>query len=92
MGMVCSVTPVLIEDLCVVQKEEIFNNMLCVKGTLDERPGIFIRDKPTFSSERMLHKDYDRKGSVAKKKNSGRESQRAWRQDELIGGGPPVVK
>jgi hypothetical protein len=39
----------------------------------------------------MLHKDYDRKGSVAKTK-SGRESQGAWRQDELIGGKPPVVK
>jgi hypothetical protein len=29
---------------------------------------IFVRDKPIFSSERVLHKDYDRKGSVAKKK------------------------
>jgi hypothetical protein len=25
-----------------------------------------IRDKPTFLSERMLHKDYNRKGSVGK--------------------------
>jgi hypothetical protein len=31
-------------------------------------PSIFIRDTPIFSSERMLHKDYDRKGSVAKEK------------------------
>jgi hypothetical protein len=38
----------------------------------------------------MLHKDYDRKRSV--KKITGRESQGAWRQDELIGGKPPVVK
>jgi hypothetical protein len=30
--------------------------------------------------------DYDRKGSFQGKKNSGHESQRAWRQDELIGG------
>jgi hypothetical protein len=36
----------------------------------------------------MLHKDYDRKGSV-EKKISGRG---AWRKDELIGGKPPVVK
>jgi hypothetical protein len=35
--------------------------------TLDERLGIFVRDKPVFSSERMSHKDYDRKGSVGKK-------------------------
>jgi hypothetical protein len=34
-----------------------------------------------FSSERMLHKDYGRKGSV--KKESGRESQVAWCQEEL---------
>jgi hypothetical protein len=42
----------------------------------------------------MVHKDYDRKGSVAKKKKkkTGREPQEAWRQEELIGGKPPVVK
>jgi hypothetical protein len=41
----------------------------------------------------MLHKDYDRKGSVAKKKKtSGHEPQKAWRQDKPIGGKPPVVK
>jgi hypothetical protein len=38
----------------------------------------------------MLHKDYDRKGST--EKISGRDSQGVWRQDELIGGKPPVVK
>jgi hypothetical protein len=40
----------------------------------------------------MLHKDYDRKGSVEEKENSGHEPQEAWRQDEVIGGKPPVVK
>jgi hypothetical protein len=39
----------------------------------------------------MLHKGYDGKGSVGKT-FSGRETQGAWRQDELIGGKPPVVK
>jgi hypothetical protein len=34
--------------------------------TLDKRQGIFIREKPILSSERILHKDYDRKGSVKK--------------------------
>jgi hypothetical protein len=29
-------------------------------------PSIFIRDKPIFSSERILPKDYDRMGSVEK--------------------------
>jgi hypothetical protein len=38
----------------------------------------------------MLHKGYDRKGSV--EKISGRESQGAWREDELMGGKSPVVK
>jgi hypothetical protein len=33
---------------------------------LDERPSIYMRDNPISSSERMLHKDYDRKRSVEK--------------------------
>jgi hypothetical protein len=44
----------------------------------------FIRDKPSLSWERMLHKNYDRKGSVAKKKISRRESKTTSRQDEMI--------
>jgi hypothetical protein len=34
----------------------------------------------------MLHKDYDRKSSVAKKVISGRDSQGSWIQDEPIAG------
>jgi hypothetical protein len=49
--------PELTEDLYIVTS---------VIHTLDERPSIFIRDKPIFSSERMLHKDYYHKGSVEK--------------------------
>jgi hypothetical protein len=46
-----------------------------------------------FSSEGTLHKDSYHKGSVEKKKKvSSLESQGAWRQDELIGGEPPVLK
>jgi hypothetical protein len=33
-----------------------------------QRPSIFIRDKLILLSEGMLHKDYNRKGPVAKKK------------------------
>jgi hypothetical protein len=40
---------------------------MCVICTLDERPSIFIRDKPILLLERMLHKDYDHKGTVEKK-------------------------
>jgi hypothetical protein len=32
-----------------------------------ERSSLFIRDKPSFSSERMLHKGYYLKGSGEKK-------------------------
>jgi hypothetical protein len=39
----------------------------------------------------MLHKDYDRKGSVLKI-ISDHESQGALGKDEHIGGKPPVVK
>jgi hypothetical protein len=57
-----------------------------------QRPSIFMIDTP-ISWERMLHKDYDRKGSVATTtKNSGHEPEEAWRQNEPIGGKLPVVK
>jgi hypothetical protein len=64
--MICSVKPVLTEDLCVAQKEEFSIYAICAKCTLVEKPSIFIRDKPIFSSKRMLHKDYYRKSSVGK--------------------------
>jgi hypothetical protein len=51
---------------------------------------MFIKDKPVISSERMLHENYDRKDLVGKV--SDRDPQGAWRQDELIGGKPPVAK
>jgi hypothetical protein len=38
-----------------------------VKYTFDEKPNTFTRDNPTFSSERLLHKDYFCKSSVGKK-------------------------
>jgi hypothetical protein len=38
----------------------------------------------------MLHKDYYRKSSV--EKIFGLDPRKAWRQDELIDGKPPVVK
>jgi hypothetical protein len=62
-----------------------------VKCTLDEGPGIFIRDKPIFSSERMLHKAYYRRSSVEKQSLVvGLKGLDA--KDEPIGGKPPVVK
>jgi hypothetical protein len=61
--MICSAKPALTEDLGA-------------KCSLDERPGIFMRDKPIFSSERMLDKDYYHKSSVGKR-ISGRGSQGA---------------
>jgi hypothetical protein len=56
---------------------------------------LFTRAKPIFSREKMFYGYYERKGSVAKKKKSnisGRDSQGAWRQEELISGKPPVGK
>jgi hypothetical protein len=54
-------------------------------------PAAIVNDRLILSSERMLHKDYDQRCSI-EKKNSLRESQGARRQDEMIGGKPPVVK
>jgi hypothetical protein len=53
-------------------------------------PAVIVNDRSILSSERMLHKDYDRKCSI--ENSSGRESQGAWGQDEVIGGKPPVAK
>jgi hypothetical protein len=54
-------------------------------------PSEIVNDITILSSEMMLYKDYDSKYSI-KKKKSGREPQGARRQDELIGGKPPVVR
>jgi hypothetical protein len=45
------------------------------------KPSLFIKEKPIISSERMLHKDYGHKGSVAKKKETptAHEPQGVWR-------------
>jgi hypothetical protein len=48
-----------------------------VKRTLEERPSIFIRDKPISFSDRLLHKDYYGKFSAGERKISGREPQGA---------------
>jgi hypothetical protein len=40
---------------------------MCAICTFDKWSSIFVRDKPIFTSERMLHKDYYQKGSVEKK-------------------------
>jgi hypothetical protein len=50
-----------------------------------------MTDNPIQSSDRMLRKGYDRKGSVAKK-ISCHEPQETRRQDELTGGKQPVVR
>jgi hypothetical protein len=83
--MICLAKPGVTEDLYVMQKEEF--SITCYVC----RPGIFISDQH-IPSERVLHKDYECKGSVARKEKSGREHQEAWHQAELIGGKLPVVK
>jgi hypothetical protein len=50
-----------------------------------------VNDRFVLSSERMLHKDYDRKCSVEKKITEG-GFQGACRQDEMMGCKLPVVK
>jgi hypothetical protein len=55
-------------------------------------PAAIVKVRPILSSERMLHKDYDRRCSIEKRKCSGHEAQGAWHQEEMIGGKPPVEK
>jgi hypothetical protein len=78
-------------DFYVVHKEEFSITCYMCNTYIWQWRSLFIRDKPILSSEKKLHKVYDRIGSLAKKK-SGREPQGAWRQDELIGGKPQILK
>jgi hypothetical protein len=50
-----------------VQKDNFKYNVLHAIRTLKKRPDMFMRDKRILTSERILHKDYERKGSVSKK-------------------------
>jgi hypothetical protein len=88
--MICFAKPGLTKDLYIVHKEEFSVTCYMCDTYTWQRRSLFVRDKPTLSSERMLHKDYDRKGSV--EKFSGRDPRGARRQDELLGVKSPVVK
>jgi hypothetical protein len=88
--MIYFAKPGLREDFYIVKKEELLITCyMCDTYTWQMR-NLLVRDKPILSSERMLYKDYDLKGSVVKK--CGRGCQRAWYQEEIIGGKPPAVK
>jgi hypothetical protein len=50
-----------------------------------------VNDRPILSLERMLHGTITASFQL-ENKITGRESQWACRQDELIGGKPPVLK
>jgi hypothetical protein len=55
--------------VCSEKGKKFQQHAICAIRTLDERPSIFIRDNPIFSSEKMLRyiNDYYRKSSVRKK-------------------------
>jgi hypothetical protein len=65
--------------------------MLYVQYNTLDNSQAYIQEKFNLSSERMLHKDYDRKGSVTKN-ISPLEPKGVWRQDALIDGKPTVVE
>jgi hypothetical protein len=67
-SMMCFAKPVVTEDLYTVNKEEFSITFSMCHTYTWRRASIFIRDKLIFSSERILHRDYDRKGLVAKEK------------------------
>jgi hypothetical protein len=88
--MISFAKSVLREGLYIVRKKE-FSIICCMCITYIWRKAKHIHNRQAIlSSERVLHKDYYRKGLV--EKNSGRGSQGAWHQEEMIGGKPPVIK
>jgi hypothetical protein len=72
-------------------KCKIFNNKSYVRYVHLMKGQAYSQENLILSWERMVHKDYDSNGSV-EKKNSGRESQGTWHQDELTGRKPPAVR
>jgi hypothetical protein len=75
-------------DLYIEQKKELSIKCYMYDTHTWRKAKHIHKRKPNFSWERTLHKDYYRKISVGEK-NSGRDSQGAWRQDGMIGGKPP---
>jgi hypothetical protein len=65
------------------EKGRIFNYTLYVRYVHLTKGEAYSLDKPIFSSERMLRKDYDRKHSVIKK-SLVVTPLGIWRQEKLI--------
>jgi hypothetical protein len=88
--MICSAEPVLREDLHILQKEEFsITRYMCVVFTWQSAKHIHKRQTHPLVREDVAH---NRKSLVTKKENSDRDSEGAWRQDELTVGKPPAVK
>jgi hypothetical protein len=68
----------------------VWYGMVCAIRAFGERPGIFIMTNPSSRQRGCYIRTMTARVQL-EKKMSGRESQEAWRQDELIGGKPPVV-
>jgi hypothetical protein len=64
-GMIYSAKPKLTQGLYIVHKE-VFNNMIYLRYVHLTKFRHIQRGKPIVLSERILHKDYDRKGSIGK--------------------------
>jgi hypothetical protein len=65
--MVCFPKPGLIEELNIVENEDFSITCYTCDTYTRQRPRLLMKDKPILSSERLLHKNYDRKNSAEKK-------------------------
>jgi hypothetical protein len=80
MGITCFPEPGMTEDLQIVQKENFYEyHKQCVGYVHLTKTKPIHKRQIHLSSWRRLRKDYDSKSSA--EKISGRESQKAWRQD-----------
>jgi hypothetical protein len=79
--MVCDVR-VCIPNLVLLQVSRRMNALARTSSKYKRQAHPLVR-------ENVVYNDFDRWCSI--EKNYGHESQRAWRQNELIGGKPPVV-
>jgi hypothetical protein len=87
--MICFAKPLIAEDVSST-KGRLFNNMLYVRDVyLTKAKHIHKRQTHLLVREDVTYALCSQGFSCTK--NSGRESQGDWRQDELIGSRPPVI-
>jgi hypothetical protein len=93
LGMICSANPVLTEDLCVVQKQEFFSNMLCMRNEhLMKGEAYSLETNPSSRPKGCYVRTNTARVQSGKYKSLVVVLKGLDAKTRLVGGKPPVVK